>query len=163
MSYDVHSGTDSGCASRRGGAGNGGESVLYYTVRPFRLAMAAQALPLLLLTPVMFFQPQAVVPVILTSLLTAWWTAASFRFELTAQTLRLKVGPFSATREIALRDVATAEALDPAGKPLVWGRHAASGHVRLKLRDGEDVVVVGLADPVETVDAVAALKRRLGA
>lgn len=162
MSDNTHFSPAPGFQPRRDGAGVQQNPVLYYTTRPFGVSLAAQTLPLLLLAPILIFQPDALIPAALVSLLTAWWMSTTFRFELTAEKLRLRLGPFGLGREVALSEIESVEALDITGKPLAWGRHAATGHVRFKLKNGEDLIVVGLADPVETADAAALLKRRQG-
>lgn len=159
MSYDVHSGFGADAGRDRGG-GSDRAPVLYYTTRPFLIALAAQSLPFLLLLPLMLAAPETFLAVALTSVAMAWWMHAAFRFELTASTLRLRLGPFSLGRTLALKDIEQAEALDPLGKPLRWGHRADSGHLRLKLTGGEEVIIVGLAEPLETADAVETLRRR---
>lgn len=135
--------------------------VRYYTTRPMRVAMATQILPMLLMLPVIILAPEMGLIVILTALGMAWWTHASFRFELTAREMRVRSQPFATMATIPLRDIASVEALDEAGQPLTWGRNAAVGHLKLKLRDGDDMYVVGLADPAESADAVRVLQKEL--
>lgn len=133
--------------------------VRYYTTRPFRVAVATQILPMLMMLPFVLLAPQMALVVIATALGMAWWTQASFRFELTTREMRVRSQPFGLLTTIPLRDVLSVEALDEAGRPLAWGRNAAVGHLRIKLRDGEEMYVVGLADPLESADAVRTLQR----
>ena len=124
--------------------------VRYYTTRPFRVAMATQILPMLMMLPFIILSPEMGVVVAATALAMAWWTQASFRFELTARDMRVRSQPFGPLTTVPL---------DEAGRPLSWGRNAAVGHLRFKLRDGEEMYVVGLADPLESADAVRTLQR----
>lgn len=135
--------------------------VRYYTTRPFRVAMATQILPMLMMLPFVLLAPQMSLIVVATALGMAWWTQTSFRFELTAREMRVRSQPFGPLATIPLRDVALVEALDEAGRPLAWGRNAPVGHLRLKLRDGAEMYVVGLADPLESADAVRLLQKEM--
>jgi hypothetical protein len=135
--------------------------VRYYTSRPLRVAMSTQILPMLLMLPVIILAPEMGLVVVVTALAMAWWTHASFRFELTAREMRVRSQPFASVATIPLRDIALVEALDEAGRPLTWGRNAAVGHLRLLLRDGAEMYVVGLADPAESADAVRVLQKEL--
>lgn len=160
MTYHI----DEGRNSVRRDAGSAPQvpaDVRYYTSRPMRVAMASQVLPMLLMLPVIILAPEMGMVVVVTALAMAWWTHASFRFELTAREMRVRSQPFASVATIPLRDIASVEALDEAGRPLTWGRNAAVGHLRLKLRDGVEMYVVGLADPVETADAVRVLQKEL--
>lgn len=135
--------------------------VRYYSTRPFRVAMATQILPMLMMLPFVLLAPQMALVVIATALGMAWWTQASFRFELTAREMRVRSQPFGLLTTIPLGDVASVEALDEAGRTLAWGRSAAVGHLRLKLRDGGEIYVIGLADPLESADAVRLLQKEM--
>lgn len=160
MTYHIDEKND-GFRKQSGQSPNISPDVRYYSTRPFRVAMATQILPMLMMLPFVLLAPQMSLIVVATALGMAWWTQASFRFELTAREMRVRSQPFGPLATIPLRDVASVEALDEAGRPLAWGRNAAVGHLRLKLRDGGEMYVVGLADPLESADAVRLLQKEL--
>lgn len=160
MTYRIDEKNDS-FRNESGQSPNAPADVRYYSTRPFRVAMATQILPMLMMLPFVLLAPQMALIVAATALGMAWWTQASFRFELTAREMRVRSQPFGPLATIPLRDVASVEALDEAGRPLAWGRNAAVGHLRLKLRDGGEMYVVGLADPLESADAVRVLQKEM--
>lgn len=160
MTYHI----DEESGSYRGGSGQSPKipaDVRYYTTRPFRVAISTQILPMLMMLPFIILAPEMSVIVVATALAMAWWTQTSFRFELTSREMRVRSQPFAPVSAIPLRDVVSVEALDEAGRALTWGHNADVGHLRLKLRDGGEMYVVGLADPAQSADAVRVLQREL--
>lgn len=160
MTYHIDEGRSQ--AGGGGGVSNVPPDVRYYSTRPLRVAMSTQILPMLLMAPFVILAPVMGVVVLLTAAVMALWTQASFKFEVTAREMRVRSQPFAPVTSIPLRDVTSVEALDQAGRKLTWGRNAAIGHLHIKLRDGEDVYVVGLRDPAESADAVRVLQREAG-
>lgn len=155
--------TDDGNARTGGGFGAAGKTptdVRYYTTRPLSAAMSAQILPILLMLPVIIMAPETGIVVLLTAVAMAFWVQMSFKFELTDREMRVRAQPFVETATIPLRSIVSVEALDATGKPLTWGRNAPMGHLRLKLADGEEMLIAGMADPAETADAVRTLQKQ---
>jgi hypothetical protein len=134
--------------------------VRYYTKRPFSAALAAQILPILVMLPFIIMAPETAGIVLLTAGAMGFWTQASFKFELTDREMRVRDRPFTSVLTVPLRDIAAVEALDVMGKPLTWGRNAPMGHLRVKLADGEDLLITGLADPAEAAEAVRTLQKQ---
>lgn len=159
-----HEDTGPHAGSPRGEAApEGGEPVLYYTTRPFRWSLAAQTLPMMIVAPMAFVAPETALVVVATALFMAWWACRTFVFELTPRHLRYRPGPFMGVEQVSLWSVETVQPMDIRGVTLNWGRRADAGHLRVRLTGGDEFVIAGMNEPVETADAVIELKRRLAA
>lgn len=164
MTYQAHhddTRTRAGALGKGVPPPGGAEPVLYYTTRPFRWSLAAQTLPMLIVAPMVFVAPETALVIVGTALVMAWWACRTFVFELTPRHLRYRPGPFMDVQQVSLWSVESVQPMDIRGVTLSWGKRADAGHLRVRLSGGEEFVVAGMNEPVETADAVVELKRRL--
>ncbi|WP_207482246.1 hypothetical protein [Arenibaculum pallidiluteum] len=139
------------------------EPVRFYALRDSRLAWSGVAMIALLLSPLVFFAPDLFIVSVLANAAMALLQDRLFRFELTDSTLHLRLGLLARGRRLHLGDVVEAETLTlqglPAGPAQARGAsRPAAGHLRLRLRNGEEILVPGLADPAEAAEAIRLLR-----
>lgn len=117
------------------------------------------AVVLLLMAPLAFLAPAGFIAAGLTSLLLRRLNQRSFRFQLSARELRLKLNFLTPMLRVKLNEIASVKVLpDAAGGfiPLA----PRTGHLVIARADGAQILVPGLMDAAEAAEAVNRLKHQ---
>ncbi len=135
------------------------DPVLFWAERDPAAIRRSVVLTLLVMAPLAFFAPAAFIAGAVGVFAAAAINARYFRFHLSARELRLRAAALSPVLRLPLADIAEAGVLpDPGGflVPLA----PRSGHLLIKKADGGQLLVPGLKDVAETVDAIRRLKQK---
>lgn len=134
------------------------EPVLFYAERDPAIQWRSTAMFLVLMAPLAFIAPEQFIMAALAMAATGWWNASGFRFHLGAQALRVRAALFAPTLTVRLDEIAEAGTMpDAAG--FLMPMAAKSGHLVIKKTDGTQLLIPGLKDVAEAVDAVRRLKQ----
>lgn len=136
-----------------------GSDVLFWAERDFAFYVGITGLSSLVIAPLAILEPSLFLVGLATLAFTGWLGWRTFRFELTADTLRWKANFWLPTLTIPLAHIAEASAQRGPLLPLV-DTSRRSGTLRLRLTNGRSVDVPGLLGPEEAVQAIATLKAR---
>ena len=133
------------------------EPVLFYAERDPAIQWRSTAMFVVLMAPLAFIAPGQFILAALAMGATGWWNASGFRFHLGPQTLRVRAAKFAPTLTVALNEIAEAGTLpDAAG--FLMPMAAGSGHLVIKKTDGSQLLIPGLKDVAQAVDAIRRLK-----
>ncbi|MCC7048931.1 MAG: hypothetical protein IT562_19610 [Alphaproteobacteria bacterium] len=134
------------------------EPVLFYAERDPAIQWRSTAMFLVLMTPLAFIAPGQFIVAALAMAATGWWNASGFRFHLGPQNLRVRAARFAPTLTVPLGEIAEASTIpDAAG--FLMPMAAGSGHLVIKKTDGGQLLIPGLRNIAETVDAIRRLKQ----
>lgn len=120
------------------------------------------AMMLLFLAPLAFVAPAGFIAAGLTALLMRALNQRSFRFHLSARELRLKLNALMPTLRLKLDDIAAVTLLPETGGGLL-PLMPRSGHLLIARSDGAQILVPGVKDAAEAVEAINRLKQKLAA
>ncbi len=117
------------------------------------------AVLLLMMAPLAFFAPAGFIGATAASLLLRTLNQRSFRFEVTAHELRLKLNVLLPTLRVALGDIASVNVLpDAAGGFMKLAPR--TGHLVIARKDGTQILVPGIKDAAEAAQAIVTLKHQ---
>ena len=138
----------------------GDDPVLFWAEPDPAALWRGAAVLLLMMAPLAFFAPAGFIAAGLASLVLRALNQKSFRFELAARELRLKLNVLMPVMTIGLADIAKVTVLPDAGGG-VMKLAPRTGHLVIARADGTQILVPGIKDAGEAAEAIAALKKRL--
>jgi len=144
-------------APRSQGPESGDDRMLFWAERDPAAIKRSIVLMLLLMAPLAFLAPAAFIAAAVGAVAAAALNARSFQFQLTAHELRLRAAALSPVLRLKLSDIAGASILPDPGGFLV-PMAPRSGHLLIKKTDGGQLLVPGLKDVDEAVEAIHRLK-----
>ncbi|MGQ0677146.1 MAG: hypothetical protein ACT4N4_13815 [Rhodospirillales bacterium] len=137
---------------------NPGDSVLFWAEPDPAALWRGAAIALLLMAPLAFLAPAGFIAAGLASLLLRELNQRSFRFELDAGELRLKLNALMPAVRVPLADIASVTVLpDPPGGFLPLAPR--SGHLVIARTDGTQLLAPGIKEAAEAAEAITRLKR----
>jgi hypothetical protein len=130
----------------------------FWAERDPAIQWRSTAMMLVLMAPLSFIAPAQFIVAALAVAATGWFNAGGFRFQLGAKELRVRAARFAPTLRVKLGEIAEASTLpDTAG--LLMPMEAGSGHLLIKKTDGTQIVIPGLKDVADAVNAIRRLKQ----
>ncbi len=134
-----------------------GDPMLFWAERDPAAVRRSVVLTLLVMAPLAFLAPAAFIAGAVGVFAAAAINARYFQFHLSARELRLRPAALSPVLRLPLADIAEASVLPDPGGFLV-PMAPRSGHLLIKKTDGGQLLVPGLKDVAEAVDAIRRLK-----
>lgn len=130
----------------------------FFAERDPAIQWRSTAMMLLIMAPLAFLTPASYIASALAVLAMGWWNGRGFRFQVDRQALTLRVAQLAPTLTIPLKDIAEVSVM-PDAAALLMPLEPKSGHLLVKKTDGEQLLIPGLKDVAEAVDAFRQLKQ----
>lgn len=131
---------------------------IFWAERDPAIQWRSTAMMLLIMAPLAFFAPASFITSALAVVAMGWWNGRGFRFQIDRQALTLRAAQLAPTLTIPLKDIAEVSML-PDAAALLMPLEPKSGHLLVKKTDGEQLLIPGVKEAAEAIDAFRKLKQ----
>lgn len=136
---------------------DGSDPMLFWAERDPAAVKRSIVITLLLMAPLAFFAPAAFLAAAIGAAAAAYVNARYFQLHLTARELRLRAAALSPVVCVPLTEISAAKVVeDPGG--FLMPMAPRSGHLLIQKSDGAQLLIPGIKDVAEAVEAIQRLK-----